>query len=38
MAEVAEVIDRHAANIHAHMAGFERLERLERTRERVVNA
>jgi len=38
MTQVTEVIDRHAADVHAHMTGFERNKRLQRTRERVVNA
>ena len=38
MAQVAEVVDRHAADVHAGMAGFERGKGLQRTRQRVVDA
>ena len=37
MAEVAQVIHRHAAHIHAHMARFERNEVFQSTRQRVVD-
>ena len=38
MAQVTQVIHGHAADIHAHMAGFERNKRLQGTRQRVVDA
>ncbi|MCY1383082.1 hypothetical protein D9M69_711730 [compost metagenome] len=37
MADVAEVVDGHAADVHAHMTGFDRLEVLQAARERVVD-
>jgi hypothetical protein len=37
MAQVAEVIDRHAADVHAHMARLERRKRFQCTRQRVVD-
>ena len=37
MAKVAQVVHRHAAHIHAHMAGFERDKFLQVTRQRVVD-
>jgi len=36
--EVAQVINRHAADVEAHMAGLQRLEGFEAARERVVDA
>ena len=38
MSDVAQVINRHAANIHAHMVGFQRNKWLHVTRQRVVDA
>ena len=37
MAEVAEVVHRHATHVHADMAGFERDQRFDATRQRVVD-
>ena len=38
MAEVTQVIHRHAAHVHAHVAGVDRGKRRHPTRERVVDA
>ena len=38
MADVAEVVDRHAAHVHAHVLGIDRREGLDGTRKRVVDA
>jgi hypothetical protein len=38
MAEVAVVVDRHAANVHAHLSGVQWGEFLQFTRQRVVDA
>ena len=37
MAQVAQVINRHAADIHADMSGFKRRKRFQCTRQRVVD-
>jgi hypothetical protein len=37
VADVAEVVDGHAAHVHAHMAGVDGLEVFERAREAVVD-
>ena len=37
MAQVAQVVHGHAADVHAHMAGFERGKRFQCTRQRVVD-
>ncbi len=38
MADVAQVVDRHAAHVHAHMAGLDRGKVFQCTRQRVVDA
>ena len=38
VADVAQVINRHAADVHAHMAGVDRGELFKGTRQRVVDA
>ena len=38
MTQVAQVIDRHAADVHADVAGLNRRKMFQRTRQRVVNA
>ncbi len=38
MADVAQVVDGHAADVHAHMARFDRGKLFQGTRERVVDA
>ena len=38
MADVADVVRRDAADIHANGAGFDRLERLDAAGERIVDA
>src|SRR5690606_36025137 len=37
VADMAQVVDRDAADVHAHMAGLDRRERLEPARECVVD-
>ncbi len=38
VADMTQVIDRHATDIHAHVTGLKRSEGLQRTRKRVENA
>ncbi|MPN24304.1 hypothetical protein SDC9_171700 [bioreactor metagenome] len=38
MAEVAVVVHRHAADVHAYVPGFQRGKLLQRTRQRVIDS